>query len=335
MWTITRSERALAIAFLGIGLALVPRSSQAQEAPPSPAAPAPDPLGPLRERFKEGMDRYRAGAFGDAAVIWESIYRELGPDTGYRLAFNLGRAYDQLGDSIKAAEHYETYLARVRGKHDAGETLEANVEKQEAEAKERLAQISAVKGRIRVRQGTRPVVTRIDNAPPRVSGFVVYVEPGNHTVRFEGDNGAEETRELSVRPGEIAELDPPAPKRERPIEPPPPPKVETRTERPFSPTVLWVSGGLTLASFAIPIIAYSSALSIKSDYDAAGGTRADKERIASDYDSARSNAYATTAVPIVFAATTLGLAIWYLVDGREVTTSSSVARIGSRRPLRE
>lgn len=336
MWTIIPSDRRRSVVVaVAIALALCPSLAFAQEAPSSspPSPSAPDPLGPLRERFKEGMDRYRAGAYGDAAVIWEAIYRELGPDTGYRLAFNLGRAYDQLGDLIKAAEHYETYLATVKSKRDAGMTLEANVEKQEVEAKERLDAIAAAKGRIRVKAGATPVVARIDNAPPRVSGFVVYVEPGAHVVRFAGEK--EDVREIVVRPGQIVEVEPkaPEPKPVVPPPPPPPPQLETRIEKPFSPIVLWVSAGVTLASFAIPIITYSGALSIKSDYEDPSKTDAERARLETDYESARSNAYATTAVPSILAATTVGLTIWYLLGDREVkvpvTPGANVSATGA------
>ena len=331
MSTIIRSDRRLH-ALLVIAIAIAsPSLAHAQEAPSSSA---PDPLGPLRERFKEGMDRYRAGAFAEAAVIWEAIYRELGPDTGYRLAFNLGRAYDQLGDLIKASEHYETYLGTVKAKREAGITLEANVEKQEALAKDRLDAIAAVKGRIRVKPGATAVVTRIDNAPPRVSGFVVYVEPGPHVVRFAPAGEKEEARELVVKAGEIAEVEPPAPAPRPPpiLTPPPGPRYETQVVHPIPSSVLWVSGAVTVASIIIPVITYTSASSLSDDFDAAlaAGNYPEQLRIQADYNSARSNAYASLAVPSILAATTVGLVIWYFVGAREKTVQiAPSASVGS------
>ncbi|MBS2012186.1 MAG: hypothetical protein JST00_04835 [Deltaproteobacteria bacterium] len=324
MSTITRSDRrsralalALALSSSVLGVATPARAQEAPSPAPPPSA-APDPLGPLRERFKEGMDRYRAGAFGDAAVIWEAIYRELGPDTGYRLAFNLGRAYDQLGDLIKAAEHYETYLAAVSSKRAAGVTLEANVERQEIEARERLDVIASKKGRIKVAAGASPVVTRIDNAPPRMSGFLVYVEPGSHVVRFAGER--DEVREVAVQAGELVELAPPAPVVRAPIAPPPAPRFESRIERPFGTGVIWIAGAVTLASVAIPAITYSSAFGVKDDFEAAraAGDYPEQLRLEADYNSARSNAYASLAVPSILALATGGLVVWYYLGARRV-----------------
>ncbi len=63
-----------------------------------------------RERFRVGLERYRAGAFAEAIVVWDTVYRELGPSRGYRLAFDLARAYEKFGDLTRAAECYEASL---------------------------------------------------------------------------------------------------------------------------------------------------------------------------------------------------------------------------------
>jgi hypothetical protein len=302
------------------------------EAPPATdAAPAtPNPLDTLRERFREGMDKYKAGAFADAVVIWESIYRELGTDKGYRLAFDLARAYDELGDLIKAADHYETYLEKVTQRRTVGETLEPNVERQEEVAKDRLVRIAALKARIRVKAGVRqPVIVQIDNAPARVAGFTVYVEPGAHVVTFGGGKHGD-VRRLAVARGGLAEVEP----REETIAPAttPEPRWETRVEHPFSPLVLWVGAGVAVASLVLPAITYANALSIKSDYDSPSTSRTDRDRLASDYDSARTNAYASVVVPAVFTAAVGGLALWYVLGTKEtrapITPSASASPTG-------
>lgn len=345
MSTITRSDRpTLALA---LALALVPSRAQAEaEAPPAPApapapspapapAPAPDPLDSLRGRFREGMDKYKAGAFADAIVIWESIYRELGPDTGYRLAFDLARAYDQLGDGIKAADHYDTYLEKVRVRREQGETLEPNVARQEEIARERRELIVSTKGRIEVHAPARgAVVVRIDNTPARVAPFLVYVEPGNHTVTL-GTGREAEVRTLVVRRGELASVQPRDETRDETPSPSPAPPTQTvtRIERPFSPTVLWIGAGVAAASLVVPVITYANALSIKTEYDDPATPAADKTRLASDYESARSNAYASIVVPALFTATVGALSLWYVLGTKEtrvpVTPSASVGTTGA------
>lgn len=317
MSTITPSNR-LALPFaLALALLLAPSPAQAQSPSPSPSSsPDPDPLDSLRERFREGMEKYKSGAFADAIVIWESIYHQLGSDKGYRLAFDLARAYDELGEHIKAAEHYETYLDRVAARRNEGETLEPKVAKQESDARERLEKIAAIKGRIRVRAAAHgTVIVRVDSTPSRVAGFTTYVEPGLHTVSFGGGTSGE-VRKVTVERGQVLELDPP----DAPPPPPPPAteaRYETRVEHPFSQTVLWVSAGVAVASFVVPVITYTNALSIKSDYESTSATASDRERLASDYESARSNAYASLVVPAVFTAAAGGLVAWYILGRRE------------------
>lgn len=318
--TRTRVRAAIVVAsLLGVG-----GTARAQEAAsPDPAATAPDPLDALRGRFREGMEKYRARAFGDAIVIWESIYRELGPEKGYRVAFDLGRAYDEVGELIKAAEHYQTYLDRVSARRAAGESLETNVQLQETIARERLERIIHIYGAIHVAPAKRTVIVHVDNAPPRVAGFTVYVEPGPHTVTFGTGSGAD-ARSLTVRRGELLEVEPPD---DAPV---PEQRFETRTEHPFSPLVLWVGAGVAVASVVFPIVTNVNARAVKDDYDSAP-TRADKVRLSTEYDSAKSNAYASIAVPAVLGAAVGGLALWYVLGGKEtriVVPSASVSAAG-------
>jgi len=333
MSTITPSDpalRALAASLLALTLALSPSLAHADDAPaPAPASPAaePDPLSSLRERFREGMDKYKAGAFAEAIVIWESIYRDLGSDKGYRLAFDLARAYDELGDLNKAAEHYETYLERVAARRSEGELLEPNVEKQANVARERSEKIATIKGRIRVKAGTRPVIVHIDNAAARVAGFTVYVEPGQHTVTF-GEGRDTDVRRVTLKGGELLVVDP---REDTPIResPPPPTRWETRVDRPFSSTVLWVGAGVAVASLLVPVLTYVNALSIKSDYDDPSTTSTDKTRLASDYESARSNAYASIVVPALFTAAVGTLAVYYVLGTKETRVPISVTPNGA------
>ena len=297
---------------------MLARSAAAQtEAPPETTTG--DPLDALRGRFRDGMEKYRARAFGDAIVIWESIYRELGPEKGYRVAFDLGRAYDEIGELIKAAEHYQNYLERVAQRRQAGESLEANVETQETIAKDRLERIIHIYGGIRINPAKRPVFARVDNNPPRVAGFTAYIEPGPHTITF-GAGAGEEVRNVFVKRGELLEV---TPKDEPEV---PVIRYETHIEHPFTPWVLWIGAGVAAVSIIVPIITHESALSIKSDYDQATTLDA-KNRLSSDYESARSNAYATIAIPAGLAVAVSGLAVWYLAGKKEVRTPLPTATI--------
>jgi len=332
---IIRSDRhpcpRLAGAVTTLALGLVVSRANAQGAPsevpegapkgqrPEIASAAADPLDALRGRFREGMEKYRARAFGDAIVIWESIYRELGPEMGYRVAFDLGRAYDEVGELIKAAEHYQTYLDRVSVRRAAGESLETNVQTQETIARERLERIIHIYGAVHVAPARRTIIVHVDNAAPRVAGFTVYVEPGAHTVTF-GTGPTAESRKVVVRRGELLEVEAPA---DTPVVEQ---RFQTRVEHPFAPLVLGVGAGVAVVSLVLPAVLRANALSIKDQYDGAAN-RADKERLRSDYDSARSNAYAAIAVPAVLAAAAGGLALWYVLGRRETRVPLPTATV--------
>ena len=154
MWMSIRSSPLVLALLLGSAAPAL-----AQE-PPTSAG-----IGSLRERFDAGMDKYRANAFAEAIVIWEAVYRELGTEKGYRLAFNLGRAYDHFGDTARAAEHYQRYLEETDRRNAAGEVLEPTVRKQEEEARERLKEL----GRPFIppkAPATAPVTKDVDARPP-------------------------------------------------------------------------------------------------------------------------------------------------------------------------
>ena len=98
----------------------------------------------------------------------------------------------------------------------------------------------------------------------------------------------------------------------------PEPRWETRTEPPFSPAWLYVAGGATVLSTLAPIITYSNAYAIRDDYEAANDAgRSNASELSSQYDRATSTAYVTLAIPIVFAAVTAGLAVWYFTGTKE------------------
>lgn len=311
MWTRRLSEIAIVFA-----LATAGDVAFADE-----PAPAADPLDPYRERFRVGLEKYKEGAYAEAIVVWEAIYREIGPDRGYRLAFNLARAYDKFGDATRAAESYETYAREVERRREAGEVIEENVARQESDARARLAELATTRGRIRVESAGQPTAVRIDSGEPRLAGFVAYVSPGRHVVTFE--SGKDVTRtEIEVKEGEIVSVAPPppeapAPAPEPPPSPPPPARFETKTERPFSGAYLLAGGTLTVVSLVLPIAAYAEASAIRDDYENAP-TREAQEPLVAEYDSARTLTYTTLAVPVVLGVATAALTAWWILGTREV-----------------
>jgi hypothetical protein len=322
----TRSKRSRVVA---VGIALL----VASVASPARAA-GDDDLAEYRERFKTGLEKYKAGQVAEALQYWEPIYRELGATRGYRLAFNLAHAYDGFGDFTRAAERYESFVTEVEARRAGKEKIEPLIEKEVKESRVRLAELASTKGRIRVNAGERPVAVRIDAAEPRVSGFVAYVAPGAHVLVLGGGSEKPERREVNVKAGETVEITPGSLATPTPVPtvslsttpsvttaPAPTFRMEKRVEHPFSPFVLYAATGLTVVSVVLPILSYSSALSyqrshkLSGDTDPASQTR--NASLQSDYDSRSSTYHATLAVPISLAAITIGLTVYYFAATHE------------------
>lgn len=179
MWIRRLSELAIAGALVAAtGTAL------AQQGTAPPAAASEDPLEQYRERFKLGMDRFKAGAFSEAIGYWEPIYRELGEQKGYRLAYNLGVTYAELGDVTRAADRLQSFIAEADARRARGQAVAPIVEKEEADARARIDAFVAARARIHVEAGVPARAAQVDASEPRLAGFVAWVTPGQHTVTF-------------------------------------------------------------------------------------------------------------------------------------------------------
>lgn len=315
MWIRRLSEIALVA---GVALA----TPLARAAPPPSVAD--DPLSDYRERFKQGMDRYKAGAFTEAIGYWEPIYRELGEQKGYRLAFNIGVAYQELGDATHAAEHLQSFLAQVDARRGRGETIPPIVQKEEQDARDRVAALTASKGRIRVDPGSPPRPMQVDAMEPHVSTFVAWVNPGQHTVTFAPGTPDAQEKTIEVHAGDLVDVaapPPPAPTAPSPATPAPgvattpapapppsPPVTRVETEHPFSPVLVYVAGGLTVAAGIASIPLDGHAWSLHDQYTAENPIPAGDR---SSFDSARTLAYAAIGTTIGLGVVTAALATWY------------------------
>jgi len=288
---------------------------------------AGDDLEAYRERFKVGFEKYMARDFAGAIVEWEAIYRELGAERGYRLAFNLARAYDAYGDATRAAEAYESYLAEVAKKKD-GPPLEPIVLKQADDAEARLKELAKTRGRVKVPAQGRAIVVQVDSGEPRVSGFTAYVAPGAHTITWNPGTTEERKVELNVAEGALEVVEPPPPKPIVAIDDgrgsvtPPPPKTETVIERPFPAWPLYVGAGATAASFAIPIAYYVKGYDQLTQERKAAAQSVDTRDA---YYGAQNDYNLSWIVPSALAALTLGATAYYFFGSKEKTITITPA----------
>lgn len=94
-----------------------------------------DPKTEALELFEQSADLYRQGKFDEAAQLLERAY-SLHDEAV--LLYNLGRAYEGLGENQKAIDAYTKYLEKAPNAKDRGalerriETLKAQIEKEKA-----------------------------------------------------------------------------------------------------------------------------------------------------------------------------------------------------------
>jgi hypothetical protein len=268
------------------------------------------------------MDRYKAGALAEAIAYWEPIYRELGDHTGYRLAYDLGVAYEHLGDPEHAADRLQAFIAEVDVRRGRGDALPPIVEKEEGDARSRVVALLATKGRIRVEAASTPRSARVDANEPRLAGFVAWVTPGEHTVTFAAGTADQEERMVRVRAGEIVDVAPTAP---------PSPISSTasvvgaaplngtfvtrhETHRPFAWPLIAIGGGLALAwgIAAVPLESHAQDL-FERYHGEVPIPQSDRE----NFSNARTLAYGAVAGAIGFAAVTAVLGAWYFLGTSE------------------
>lgn len=290
----------------------VPVRAFAQPPPSDGASATEDPLEPYRERFKRGMERYHEGALAAAIALWEPIRQDLGDEKGYRLDYNLGVAYAEIGDATLAAERLQSFVNEVDARRKRGEQPDSLVAKEEADARARIAGLMATNGRIHVELGGARAA-QVDAGEPRDKSFVAWVTPGEHVVTFAPGSTEQETKHIAVEGGQIvyvAPTPPPAPAPPAtvtlPIVIPASPVLRRETVHPFSPVILAVSGGLTLAAGVVAAPLYSSAVSKRDN------AKSDTPS-AADFYNARTVTYAMEGTAIGLAVLTAGLTAWYFL----------------------
>jgi hypothetical protein len=284
-----RSSLAVCAALLVTGVA---------QGAPAPAAPAAssseEPLEKYRERFKAGMDRYKAGDLAGAIATWEPILHELGEQKGYRLAYDLGVAYAELGDAPRAVERLGAFLAEIDARQSRGEALAAILRKEEADARSRLERLTPPPPRPRAETPAPP--------PP------VLVPPPSPST-----------------PPPVARAETPAVDRRTA----PPLVVRRETEHPFSPGLFLVSGGLAFVAAVAAVPLENHAWDLHARYVAeqqlSGAIAASDRQLFSD---ARTWAYSAVGAAVGLGVVTASLAVWYFLGSsrREVLVTPAGVR---------
>jgi hypothetical protein len=269
-------------------------------------------LAQYRERFKQGLDRYESNDVAGALSFWEPLYRDLGPARGYRVGYNLARAYEVFGDATRAAERYQSFLDEVKSRRRDGKTIDELATSDEAKATARLEDLTKTRGRIHVAPTSPPESVRIDQSEPRLAGFVAYVAPGAHDVVFAPGASSQHVEHVTVQSGQFVEVALP-----QKITIGAPAFHET-ARHPFSPSVLWIASVATvLVGGGVTGGAYGNAMVLHDHYASQAPGVLSNAQIA-DYNDARTFAYASWAVPATLLVTTAILFVWYAAGTKHV-----------------
>lgn len=156
-----------------------------------------------KRRFDRGREHFSARRYRDAIHAFELAYAMWpAPD----LLFNIGRAYEELGDAASAVSYFERYLRDAINAPDAAE-VRARV----ALLERRLEQAEAHREKGRRRGALRLVGTPpdarvwLDGSPngPIAHGDSLFLPSGDHRLRVTEQDGSN-LREaiVQVRPGE-------------------------------------------------------------------------------------------------------------------------------------
>ena len=302
------AARSLGVLVVVASLAL---TGVARAQPPSKPAPSTE----NDSAFKSGLEQYGRGNYVAAITTWESLLATMGEERGHKVLYNLGLAYQQIGDVTKAIERYEAFLRHVDQPYASPE-LAARSD----EARARLTQLQRTHGAVNVRAPRTGglVLTRVGSAEPRAAGYVVWLAPGPHTIEiFVGTNRAKTIRIEVVRGGAVdVDTSPPDEPPTAAAAPRPNPTPEDTTHGApagRSSTLVLVGAGVTIASVAVPIAFYFVARGKRDDATALGQGNTGYADALSTYDKWRTIYLVSYALPATLAVVTAG--VWLFGDG--------------------
>jgi tetratricopeptide (TPR) repeat protein len=146
----------------------------AGDAKSAPGSGAAKPLERARVRYREGVEAYKEGHFRDAIDLFLEA-DQLAPSAA--LSFNIGAAYEKLGEPAAALRWYRDYLRRAPDASDRTQ-VEALVS-----GFEHTLQSNGVQ-QVTVSSTPPGAELVVDGQSVGVTPFTVEIAPGSHAVRL-------------------------------------------------------------------------------------------------------------------------------------------------------
>jgi tetratricopeptide (TPR) repeat protein len=248
--------------------------------------------------FQRGLELYAHGSYMDAIGAWEKLLASMGEQRGWKVLYNLGLAYEKVGDATHAIERLDAFVRRLAEQPGA---LGADLDERRQDALQRIRALKESNGALHViaPPGDR-VLVRIDAQPPRPADFTAYLAPGDHEL--ETHLGTPNARKIRVKleAGQSQDFRVPAPTPAPAPAPAPSPAaapVPAPAHHPFP--LGWALAGTaaTLAAGAAPLVLGLRAASKRDDAAHLGAGNTQYESAMNDFGSARTAYYVSYAVP--------------------------------------
>lgn len=258
--------------------------------------------------FQRGLTAFDQGGHTQAVELWEKLVLEGDPARVWRVLYNLGLAYEALGDRPRALMRFEAFSRSV-GEQPGSLPIEFEGRRQDAV--ERSARIRPNVSMLRIAASTtgERVRVRINGEAPRDAPFATYLEPGAVALEM-GDGVRKVTREITLEKGQLFTLT----ATQLPPPPPPPPKPPPPYRPPVPVSLLILGGSLSAATLALPAGLFVRAQGLRDDAEALSLSAPQYPARRDAYEQARTVYLGSWAVPATLAAATLALLVVDVVD---------------------
>jgi tetratricopeptide (TPR) repeat protein len=256
-----RSHKASLLALL-LPLALAPASARAGD---------PDAEAQAKQRFATGAQAYREARYKDAIDLFLQA-NKLDPHP--ELIFNVGQAYEKLGDVPNALRSYREYLRLLPGASDRA-TVETSIRNLEARLREKGVQ------QVSIFSNPSGATLVLDQKPVGPTPWTGEIAPGRHLAVLQAQGFPDTAKEFVLLPDRAMDLDiamattgsgatqivpAAAPATGAPAAPPPPPDAPKRAHvQPWTIAALSVGVAGLGASLGLEIARRSAQSAAESD----------------------------------------------------------------------
>jgi tetratricopeptide (TPR) repeat protein len=167
----------------------VPPPAQTEPAP-APPVPAGGAVEQVRLVYEQAALAYSEHRYKDAILLFQQA-DGLRPNPAF--SFNIGIAYEDMGDSAMALHYYRTYLRQLPKAADRDE-VDQRIR--------RLERLLADKGlqQVTILSNPASAVVKLDGKPRGVTPWTGEVAAGLHTVMLSLNGYEDETREFDLPP---------------------------------------------------------------------------------------------------------------------------------------